>query len=110
MRGCIIILVALVAAALAAGVAIHAGNRHDAKLGKDYQLVLPGMSTTQVQTILGQPSWRGECGAGFPYGYGEDCVAELGYRSAFAPIVPRYWVVELDSGERVIRAVEIVSP
>jgi hypothetical protein len=90
--------------------AVYAGNRHDARLWRDYIQVRPGMTQAQAKAILGDPSWSGRCGAEFPYGYAKDCAAEFGYRSAYAPLNPLYWVVQIDARNRVIEADWIASP
>jgi len=68
------------------------------------------MSAAQAKAILGEPSWQEQCGARFPYGMAPTCAEELGYRAAFAPLNPLYWVVQLDSQGRVIAADWIASP
>jgi hypothetical protein len=68
------------------------------------------MSNAQAEQILGKPSWHGRCGEWFPYGWEQNCIAELGYRSAFAPFFPAYLVVQLDSRSRVISVDTIFSP
>jgi hypothetical protein len=45
-----------------------------------------------------------------PYGFGNDCSYELGYRGSFAPAIPSYFVVQLDRQGRVISADPINSP
>jgi hypothetical protein len=95
---------------VAAGAAVFAGQRHDARLWRDHVRVQAGMSAGEAAAILGEPSWRGRCGARFPYGQAANCASELGYRAAFAPLNPLYWVVQLDASGRVIRSDWIASP
>jgi hypothetical protein len=90
--------------------AVLPGKWHDDRIWRDYVRVRPGMSAAQAETILGSPSWQGKCGTKFPYGQDKNCEMELGYRSAFFPINPLYWVVQLDNGGRVISADWIASP
>ena len=104
-----LIILATVAFGIAAAAA-YAGNRHDDRLWRDCKQVRPGMSAAEAEAILGEPSWHDRCGAKFPYGHEKGCVTELGYRSAFAPINPRYWVIELDGRGRVISSDWIASP
>lgn len=87
-----------------------AGRQHDIRLSNNAERVRPGMTTGEAAEILGKPKWRGPCGARFPYGWGKDCVAELGYSSAFAPLLPGYLVVQLDGQRRVISVDSINSP
>jgi hypothetical protein len=87
-----------------------AGRQHDEHLWANSQRVRPGMSAAQAEQILGSPSWQNGCGAKFPYGWQQNCVAELGYRSAFAPLLPAYLIVQLDNRSRVISVDTIQSP
>lgn len=87
-----------------------AGREHDIRLDKNAQRVRAGMTSGQAMEILGSPSWRGRCGAKFPYGWGNVCVSELGYSSSFAPLLPGYLVVQLDRRGRVISVDTITSP
>jgi hypothetical protein len=87
-----------------------AGREHDIRLDKNAERVRAGMTGGQAMEILGSPSWRGRCGAKFPYEWGKDCVGELGYSSAFAPLLPGYLVVQLDRRGRVISVDTITSP
>ncbi len=68
------------------------------------------MTAESAVAILGTPSWRDHCGAKFAYGWAKDCVTELGYRSAFAPLLPGYLVVQVDGRNRVISVDIITSP
>jgi len=95
---------------VAIAITVYAGYRHDERLWRDYKLVRPGMSVAQAKAILGEPSWQERCGKTFPYGYAANCTAELGYRAAFAPFNPLYWVVQIDSRNRVIASDWIGSP
>lgn len=91
-------------------VACVAGRQHDHRIWTNADRVRPGMSVTQAKQVLGEPSWHGLCGERFPYGWEKDCSAELGYRSAFAPVLPAYLVVQLDVQGRVISVDVIQSP
>jgi len=90
--------------------AVYAGNQHDERLWREYIRIRPGMTPAQAAAMLGEPSWRGPCGGKFPYSYAKGCTAEFGYRSAFAPLNPLYWVVQIDAEHRVIEADWIASP
>ena len=60
--------------------------------------------------MLGPPSWQERCGAKFPYGSAEKCAVELGHRSAFVPVDPLWWVIQLDVRDRAIVSEQITSP
>lgn len=106
MRGWLIV----VAVVAVIGAAVYAGNRHDDRMWRDYKRVQPGMTVRQAEAVLGKPSWQDRCGTKFPYGHDKGCLIELGYRSAFAPLNPLYWVVEVDARQRVISSDWIASP
>lgn len=95
---------------LVIGGAAYAGNRHDERMWRDYKRVRPGMTIGQAEAILGKPSWQDRCGAKFPYGHDKSCVTQLGYPSAFVPLNPLFWVVEVDARPRVISSDWIASP
>ena len=84
-----------------------AGNKHDSQLRSDAQRVRAGMTADEALAILGNPSWRGKCGARMG---STDCASELGYSSSFAPILPSYVIVRLDHRGRVIGVDPITSP
>ena len=87
-----------------------AGRKHDNQLLSNAARIRAGMTAEEALGVLGNPAWRGECGAKFPYGWRKDCAAELGYSSTFAPLLPSYVVVQLDGRARVIAADTIISP
>lgn len=88
-----------------------AGRQHDERIFANAARVRPGMKSEEVVRILGDPSWRDKCEAKFPYGPPSPrCAAELGYRSALAPLVPEYVVVQLNRQDQVISADIIQSP
>ncbi len=107
MRGCAL---AVAVAMILPMVACVAGRAHDSRLSRGADRVHRGMSAVQVKRILGEPSWEGRCGLRFPYGWAGSCVTELGYASAFAPLLPSYRVVELDQRGRVLSVDQIDSP
>jgi hypothetical protein len=87
------------------------GLRHDDRLSRDHVKIRTGMSADAASGILGQPSWRGACdGYDHVGGHSPDCRTKLVYRSAFAPLKPVYWVVELDAHDRVISSGLEASP
>jgi len=59
---------------------------------------------------MGSPSWEGPCdtfGVSRPH---NGCTHEIGYRSWLAPVLPVYWVIELDQKDRVIDEYVYASP
>ena len=86
------------------------GAWRDHRLANAYSRVQPGMSESHARGILGWPAWRGQCGDQLTQGYSDDCMVELVYGSSFAPLIPEYFVVELDRRGRVISVTRIVSP
>jgi hypothetical protein len=104
-------LIASVAVIITIAGASYAGVRHDDRLQRDYGNVQVGMSVDAAQHILGKPSWQGQCdGYDHVGGYSPNCASKLLYRSAFAPLKPVYWVVELDRRGRVISSALEASP
>ncbi|MEA3008328.1 MAG: hypothetical protein QOJ91_20 [Sphingomonadales bacterium] len=68
------------------------------------------MDREAAQGVLGRPDWKGGCAGHVPYLPRADCSSELGYSSAFAPIRPVYYVLQLDRNGKVIEAEPIFSP
>ena len=68
-----------------------------------------GDEQQKVRELAGTP-WRDEaCGvlfAGHPIG----CTKELVYAHPYAPYVPEYWIVYLDSGHHVLSHSHLISP
>lgn len=83
------------------------GSVRDARRQDDARLVQAGMTAKEAEAILGEPSWRGTCGARMG---STDCVSELGYSSSFAPLLPVYLIVRLDQRGRVIAVDTLTSP
>ena len=80
-------------------------RRYDAglatiKVGDERKLVLQ---------IMGRP-WQDEgCGI-YLQGAAPGCAEQLYYANPLAPLVPKYWIVELDSSKHVINTVTVTSP
>jgi hypothetical protein len=58
---------------------------------------------------MGNPWKDEECGkyiGGQPTG----CTEELTYAHPYAPYVPEYWIIDLNSDHRVINHVRLISP
>lgn len=100
-------LVVAVAAGLAWG---GWGWWHDRRLPGRFAKVALGMDRTAAVAVMGKPDWEGNCAAYVPYLPREGCARELGYASAFAPLIPSYHIVQLDRSGRVIEAEPIHSP
>jgi hypothetical protein len=66
------------------------------------------MDRRSAEAVLGRPDWEGECGARIDSLPREGCARELGYSSPFALIVPKHYLVQLDSTGRVIEA-EVIA-
>jgi hypothetical protein len=92
-------------AVVGAGMACVAwGFWHDRRLPDRFTRVQLGMDRTQVEAFLGAPDWEGGCAGFVPYPPRAACSSELGYASAFAPLRPIYYIVQLDRGGKVIEA------
>ena len=102
---------ALLALVFAAAAWCVWGVWHDRRLPQRFERIGLGMDREAVEAILGAPDWEGGCGGSeiltLPRA---DCAVELGYSSAFAPLVPSYWVIQLDRRGRVIEADSLRSP
>ena len=92
-------------AAVAAGAAWSGwGVWHDRRLAARFEQVHLGMDRKAVEAVLGGPDWEGGCGGRVPTLPRAECVREIGYASAFAPLIPGYYLIQLDRGGRVIEA------
>lgn len=101
---------ALVAAVVAAVAWGGWGWWHDRQLSARLPLVAIGMDARQAEAILGRPDWTGPCGARIFSLPREGCVRELGYASAFALVVPKHFLIQIDRNGRVIEAEAIGRP
>jgi hypothetical protein len=92
-------------AAVGAGMVWAAwGFWHDRQLPGRFTRIQLGMDRASTEAILGAPDWEGVCANRIRYLPRADCSSELGYRSAFAPLRPLYYLVQLDRSGRVIEA------
>jgi len=91
--------------------AFYGCSRSDDRLQTSFRKISVGMSYEQVVALVGQPRWRGRCGADYVFVQarpgGGSC---LEYASAFAPLNPWYPVVFLNAGGRVEGKYEFASP
>jgi hypothetical protein len=104
LLGCAIIALLI----LWVGSGIWVGERLDANFAR----IARGMTDTQAVALLGAPKWRGRCGDGYynfvePMKDGVDCLV---YADPFAPLIPKYPVVYVGQGHRVIGKYEYASP
>ncbi|HEU0100298.1 MAG TPA: hypothetical protein VFQ67_16185 [Allosphingosinicella sp.] len=97
-------------AAVGAGLVYGAwGWWHDRRLGERFTRIQLGMDRETVEAVLGPPRWEGTCSGYGGYLPRAECVRELGYASAFAPIRPVYYMVQLDGSGKAIEAEPIRS-
>lgn len=97
-------------AAVGAGIVWAAwGFWHDNRIPGRFTRVQIGMDRAAVEAILGAPGWEGACADYVDYLPRADCSSELGYSSAFAPLRPDYYVVQLDRSGKAIEAEPVRS-
>ncbi len=97
-------------AIVAAGLAWAAwGFWHDRQFPGRFTQIRLGMDREGVEAVLGTPGWEGPCTGYVGYLPRANCDRELGYSSAFAPLRPLYYMVQLDRGGKVIEAEPIRS-
>jgi hypothetical protein len=85
------------------------GYWHDRELPRRFTKVQLGMDRNGVEALLGAPGWAGACAGRIRYLPRSECSSELGYSSAFFPIRPDHYIVQLDRGGRVIEAEPVRS-
>ncbi|HYW15055.1 MAG TPA: hypothetical protein VE891_02735 [Allosphingosinicella sp.] len=77
---------------------------YDRRFPERFIQVRLGMDSRAVPGLLGTPRWEGACAGRVRYLPREDCSRELGYSSAFAPIRPVHYIVQVDRSGKVIEA------
>lgn len=82
---------------------------HDRELPGRFTRIRLGMDRKAVEAVLGAPGWEGTCTSRIGYLPRADCARELGYASAFAPLRPVYYLVQLDRNDKVIEAEPILT-
>ena len=82
---------------------------HDRQFPDRFTRVQLGMDRKSVETLLGTPDWEGACTGNIGYLPRADCARELGYSSAFAPLRPVHYMVQLDRSGKVIEAEPVRS-
>lgn len=85
------------------------GFWRDYRFPDRFTLVQLGMDRQGVVAVLGDPDWEGACTGYVGYLPRDGCAQELGYSSAFAPLRPVYYMVQLDRSGRVIEAEPVSS-
>ena len=85
------------------------GFWHDRQFPDRFTRLHLGMDRNSVEAILGAPDWEGTCTGYGGYLPRADCARELGYSSAFAPLRPVYYMVQLDRSGKVVEAEPIRS-
>jgi hypothetical protein len=95
---------AFVAAVAAATVGAAWGVRYDRGFPDRFARVQIGTDRKAVEAVLGGPDWEGPCAAYVTYLPRADCSSELGWSSAFAPLRPLHYIVQLDRSGKVVEA------
>ncbi|HEX8125812.1 MAG TPA: hypothetical protein VF548_09545 [Allosphingosinicella sp.] len=85
------------------------GLWHDYRLPGRLMQIQLGTDRKHVEAVLGTPDWQGPCLGYLTYLPRADCTIELGYSSAFAPLRPVHWVVQLDRSGKVIETQPVRS-
>ncbi len=98
----VLALVGLVALTIAWG--FYRNSRIDTR----FSAVHVGVSEMEVVRLLGKPSWIEPCGKSF--GTPKPNCNEYIYRNSFAPLIPEYYSVMLDSGGHVLDTYVYESP
>lgn len=75
------------------------GVRRNSRIDMRFRAVHAGASEIEVVELMGKPSWIEPCGTSF--GTAKPNCTEFIYRNSFAPLVPEYHSVSLDSSGRV---------
>jgi len=76
------------------------GFFRNSRIGAQFDRVNVGASKEQVVRLLGTPYWIEPCGKSF--GTPKPNCTEYIYRNSFAPLMPEYYSVSLDTSGHVI--------
>ena len=90
---------------------LSACKYQDTRRGSRFGAVSVGMPAPDVIDLLGFPDVDERCGATFgrPYDV-PDCMRDLVYSSAGAPLIPQHWTIFLDRNDRVAGKYAYSSP
>ncbi len=97
----------LIFAGLIASV-VGCGFYRNSRISARFERVTVGASDEQVRHVLGRPSWIEPCGKSF--GAPRPHCTEYIYRNSFAPLVPEYYSVSLDTSGHVVDKYVYESP
>jgi hypothetical protein len=84
------------------------GFYRNSRISSRFEGVRVGASNNQVLQLLGKPSWIEPCGKSF--GTPKSNCTEYIYRNSFAPLLPEYYSVSLDSTGHVVDKYVYESP
>ena len=86
----------------------------DDRLDTTFNAITTGMSSQQIDRIMGSPSWKTDCEHGrLPeISKPTNCATELGYSAtlAWTGFYPRWWLVWFGPEGKVIGSAKITSP
>ena len=103
-KALIVLLIFFALIALALGWGFYRNSR----ISTLFEGVTVGASDEQVRRVLGRPSWIERCGTSF--GTPKSNCTEYIYRNSFAPLVPEYYSVSLDTSGHVVNKYVYESP
>jgi hypothetical protein len=103
-KAAVFVISLIVVIGLATAWGFHRNSRVDTRFGK----IRVGASESEVVKLLGRPSWIEPCGKSF--GTPKPNCTELIYRNSFAPVIPEYHSVILDSSGKVQETYIYSSP
>jgi hypothetical protein len=84
------------------------GFYRNSTISTRFERLTVGASDEQVRQVLGRPSWIEPCGKSF--GTPRPHCTEYIYRNSFAPLVPEYYSVSLDTSGHVVDKYVYESP
>lgn len=84
------------------------GFYRNSRIEAHFKKVTVGASSEVVQGLMGQPSWIEPCGESFGTTR-PNCNAYI-YRNSFAPLIPEYYSLSVDTSGHVIYKYVYESP
>jgi len=103
-KAAVLVLACIGLIALTIAWACYRNSRIDTR----FNAVHLGASEAEVTRLLGNPSWTEPCGKSF--GTPKLHCTEYIYRNSFAPLIPEYHAVRIDSGGHVLDTYVYESP